>query len=456
MSRVCLASLAFAIAGLTATAADYPPLPKAVSSFGAIRLADDLYVYGGHSGKTHSYNNETTLGSFQKLPITGGAKWVELPGGPGLQGLNLAASGGKIYRIGGMEPHNKPGEKSDNRSTPECAVFDPKAGQWAKFTPLPDGRSSHDVVVVGSKLVVVGGWAMRSGDKENTWHAEALICDTSEASPKWKAISQPFKRRALTAAAVGTKVYAIGGLTEAGASVRTVNVLDITTGQWSTAPDLPGDERSGFSPAACTVEGKVIVTSMDRSVNAFDPATNAWAKVGETAEARFVNRIVPKSATEIIAIGGASMKGPLASLEVVKLSFKPGGKTGAAVPPANEQKFCPVMTTDEVAAKDSHAVAYKGVTVLLCCDQCVGKFRRDPAAYLDPKFIPALAGMDLPTRGTDQEFCPVFKIRKISTKDPSVIYKGVKIYVYNDIAKLRFEKDPERYADPAILPQLKK
>jgi YHS domain-containing protein len=32
----------------------------------------------------------------------------------------------------------------------------------------------------------------------------------------------------------------------------------------------------------------------------------------------------------------------------------------------------------------------------------------------------------------------------------------VKVYFYNTTAKERFEKDPERFADPAVLPQLKK
>jgi YHS domain-containing protein len=132
-----------------------------------------------------------------------------------------------------------------------------------------------------------------------------------------------------------------------------------------------------------------------------------------------------------------------------------------AAPPAapddpKAQKFCPVMTTDEIDPKASKAVTYKGVKIYLCCDQCVGKFNRDPAAYLDPKLIPALAGLELPKRDIEQVFCPVLKDRKVSSKDPATTYKGVKVYFYNDLARARFEKDPERYADPEILPQLKK
>lgn len=124
-------------------------------------------------------------------------------------------------------------------------------------------------------------------------------------------------------------------------------------------------------------------------------------------------------------------------------------------PPKKVQKLCPVMTEDEIDPEKSAKVEWKGKTIYLCCDTCVAKFKRDPAAYLDPKFLPQIEGMELPKRDIEQQFCPVLRDRKISSKDPSTTYKGVKVYFYNDIARQRFEKEPERYADPAILPQLK-
>lgn len=120
------------------------------------------------------------------------------------------------------------------------------------------------------------------------------------------------------------------------------------------------------------------------------------------------------------------------------------------------QKFCPVMTTDEIDLKISKSVDWKSQKIYLCCDQCVTKFKADPAAYLDPKFLPQVAGMELPKRDIEQEFCPVLRDRKICSKDPSTMYMGVKVYFYSDLARQRFVKDPERYADPKILPQLKK
>jgi YHS domain-containing protein len=284
------------------------------------------------------------------------------------------------------------------------------------------------------------------------WHDTAVVLDTAAKDPKWESIPQPFKRRALTAAALGTRVYVIGGFTESSESTRAVNVLDLATGKWSEGPEIPGPDKVGFSPASTVAGGRVILNTMDKSVFALNEKGTAWEKVGATADSRFVHRIVPAGKDAVIAIGGAGPAGAHASLELVKLT----GTAGTSTPVAKgAQKFCPVMTEDEIDPNASSKVEYKGVTIYLCCDQCVAKFRRDPAAYLDPKFIPALAGMELPKRDIDQQFCPVLKDRKISSKDPSTTYKGVKVYFYNDLARQRFEKDPERYVDTAILPQLK-
>lgn len=118
------------------------------------------------------------------------------------------------------------------------------------------------------------------------------------------------------------------------------------------------------------------------------------------------------------------------------------------------QKYCPVMTKDEIDPNASKSVSYKGAKVYLCCDTCVRKFNADPAAYLDPKLVPALAGLELPKRGIEQKFCPVYRDKVVCKADPSATYKGVAVYFWNATAKERFERDPERYADPAVLPQL--
>lgn len=145
----------------------------------------------------------------------------------------------------------------------------------------------------------------------------------------------------------------------------------------------------------------------------------------------------------------------LAALALVTLSSVRADPPKAPADP-KAQKYCPVMTKDEIDPNASKSVDYKGVKVYLCCDTCVTRFTRDPGAYLDPKFIPGLVGKELPKRGIEQEYCPVYRDKKVSEKDPFAMYKGVKVYFWNTTAKERFERDPERYVDAAILPQLPK
>jgi hypothetical protein len=311
-----------------AAATKYPAMPKAVASFGAVVCDGYLYVYGGHAGQTHSYDNQSVLGTFHRLKLAGGSRWEELPAGPIAQGMNLVTHAGKVYRVGGMQPRNAPGDPADNHSLADCARFDPAKKVWEPLPALPAGRSSHDVAVVGDKLVVVGGWQMTGKGGKSVWHDTALILDLGTADPKWEAVPQPFKRRALTATAAGTKVYVLGGL---GAEGKATDVFDVATKTWSTAPALPleGKKAMSFSPAAATVGGRVVVSTAAGTVYRLTADGRTWEKVGQSAP-RMVARLLPGDAGTALLVGGARMgEGNTAAVEVVRLA-----ETGQPVPPA--------------------------------------------------------------------------------------------------------------------------
>lgn len=299
-----------------------PPLPTAVSSFGAAVVDGHVYVYGGHSGKAHTYSTEDVLGTFHRLKLDGGTKWEELPGGEKMQGLALVAHGGKLYRIGGTQARNKPGDPGDLHSLKSCDCFDPKTGEWTKFAELPAGRSSHDAVVLGDRIYVVGGWEMTGHDGKHTWHDTALSIDLNSESPKWEPIKQPFQRRALTAVAYENQVYVIGGLAEDGVT-KFVNVYDPSTKKWTEAPALPGNRINGFSAAACVLDGKLMINPADGSL--YQLEEDEWKFLAELEHKRFVHRMVP-AGNRLIVLGGASREGTVGETEIVIPSEIPAGE----------------------------------------------------------------------------------------------------------------------------------
>jgi N-acetylneuraminic acid mutarotase len=290
------------------------PMPEAASSFGAVGCDGWLYVYGGHIVRTHSYSTEAVSKRFHRLNLADGKTWEELAGGPGLQGMNLAAHNGKIYRVGGMEPRNKPGEDEDNHSNSDCVVFDPAKGKWESLPSLPVPRSSHDVAVVGDKLYVIGGWNML-GEQGQDWLPNMLVLDLAAEKPEWKSIEQPFQRRALIAAVHDGKIYVIGGFDEGEAPSLDVDIYDTATGKWSSGPKLPGPELNGFAPAACTLDGKIYVSVGKGDLYRLNEADNRWDRVTKNTP-RIVHRMVPHG-SKILVLGGAAKGDNFDLIEVV-------------------------------------------------------------------------------------------------------------------------------------------
>jgi hypothetical protein len=447
--------MSFLVASLLLLQTDgpaFPPMPEAVSSLGAAVCGDFVYTYGGHAGKTHSYSVETTSGKFRRLAISNpAAGWEELPGGRKLQGLALVAHGGKLYRLGGMEPRNTSGEPGDQHSVAECAVFDPAAKAWAPLPPFPEGRSSHDAVVVGNKLIVIGGWNMRGKDSKPVWYDTALVMDLSNQTPSWETFPQPFRRRALQLVARDGLVYCVGGLTPDGEIDKAVTVYNLARGTWREAPPLPGPMMNGFTPGVALSGTDLCVNPADGIV--YRLGSRGWDRVGEVPTKRFVHRLVTLPDGSLLALGGASQQGPLASVERVVIG--PAVTPPSVSPEPGMQEVCPVMT-DISIDDESITVEWQSVTIRLCCKSCLKKWKADPAAYLRPETLPQLQGKSLPKREIEQVFCPVYRDRVVSAKDPIVVHQGIKVYVYNQSAKQKYEANPAKYADPSLLPQLKK
>ena len=277
------------------------PLPEKTSSFGAVVDGAWLYVYGGHIARTHNYSTQSVSGRFTRMNLESG-HWEALPAGPGLQGLNLVAHRQSVCRVGGMQPRNQPSEKAANYSIAEVACFANSSRTWQPLPALPEPRSSHDVAVIGDRMIVTGGWTLR-GAEPLQWAKTTLVLDLDDMARGWRATSQPFERRALVTAVHGRRMYVAGGITPSGKVSSEVDIYDPASDTWSKGPSLPGAEINGFAPAAAVHGGKLYVSVGDGSLYLLDDAKNIWIDAGQSAQ-RLAHRMV-STPNGLLILGGA-------------------------------------------------------------------------------------------------------------------------------------------------------
>lgn len=316
----CFASPIWPIAEAEQTPPELPPMPIEVTSFGACRHAETIYVYGGHMGSAHSYSKVGQNNKLLKLDLNHPEKgWQEIASGQPLQGLGMVAYGGRIILVGGFTALNDEGEEQNLHSQSSVTAFDPETNQWSELPPLPEARSSHDAALVGDTLYVVGGWNM-SGPKQTTWHTTAWSMDLSAESPQWKALPQPpFIRRALATIAHDDKLFVIGGMNEKGGPTRDVVVYDPKQQTWTEVAEIKGESgMAGFGASGWSLNGRLIVNTYEGSIQAWNPDTKDWVVLGESEDARFFHRILPLNQDSLISLGGASMEqGKFSDLELI-------------------------------------------------------------------------------------------------------------------------------------------
>jgi hypothetical protein len=313
-----------------------PPLPEAVSSFGAVVVDGWLYVYSGHTGEEHEHSAANLSKHFRRIKLEGGTEWAELPIEKPLQGLPLVTHSGKIYRVGGLDARNPTtDEDEDLHSTAEFAEFDPATRKWRTLAPLPAPRSSHNAVVIGDHLYVVGGWRLY-GKSPGDWQADALAYDFAKPHKGWQKLAAPkFKRRALALAEWQGKLVAIGGMNEKGKTSRRVDIFDPAADSWSRGPDLPGAGMAGFGCSACTLDSQLYASGLRGIVYRLTNTGSAWEEAARLDRPRFFHQLLPAGDGDLLAVAGASHSGHLADIELVEVSREqPDQRETAQLPSA--------------------------------------------------------------------------------------------------------------------------
>jgi hypothetical protein len=268
-----LRTLLILVIGTSFLHAELPPLPKPATSFGAALSGDWIYTYGGNTGRAHEFHRDCVTGNFFRLKIGTSNTWETLPGGTALLSPSLIAHDGKIIRIGGLNPKNAKGEKTDLSSTTEVLRYDPATQKWTPLPALPEPRSSHDTVLIGDTIYLGGGWSLQNdvGDGMGAkWHDTALSLDLKNTAAGWRSHPQPFQRRALAAVASKGRIWFIGGMSEDDKPSLAVDWWEPASETWGKGPDLPDGAMAGFGVAACVADERILASPL--SGNSTDSA----------------------------------------------------------------------------------------------------------------------------------------------------------------------------------------
>lgn len=226
-------------------------------------------------------------------------KWTSLKPIPqGEEEVYGTPSGGKMYVLGGLGIFPGWEPKQMNWS------FDPATNEWTRLPNVPEGLHHPGLAAVGDKLYWIGGFSIArpAGGGLPAWVPTNAVWIYDTNAKTWsKGPDLPTPRGALTATAVGTKIYAIGGAKNPDYStpelrptvpvenVATTEVFDTETGKWSTAaPMLTARNHHG----AALLDGKIyiiggrigstFIIGLSNNVSTtevYDVAKNTWSAV---------------------------------------------------------------------------------------------------------------------------------------------------------------------------------
>jgi len=130
---------------------------------------------------------------------------------------------------------------------------------------------------------------------------------------------------------------------------------------------------------------------------------------------------------------------------------------------AQDNKKCPIMTDDDIDTEET--VEFEGVKVGLCCGKCAKMWGKNAKYYIkaSPNLLPQFKGMEAKL-GLDkitllsQKFCPIKTKSLICPDSPTVDYKGVKVYFFDQRGADKWKADPDgsakRAVEAGLLPQL--
>ena len=184
-------------------------------------------------------------------------------------------------------------------SLESAAPSEALAGTLATIEGMSSGRAYHSATLLGvNKVLVAGGEGTGSAqvfDTETGTWTEASSMATGRQRHTALLLKDPQQP-------VSSRVFVLGGEDPSGNPLRSAEIFDLRTGEWTSAGEM-ADDRSGpnatlmpplgQSGRAFYPKGRVLVTGGTDSAGRllstsefFNPAIDKWTPAGEMNEAR--------------------------------------------------------------------------------------------------------------------------------------------------------------------------
>jgi N-acetylneuraminic acid mutarotase len=241
-----------------------------------------------------------TDGGFQPMGVVfvfdpGTGEWTKKKEMPlAAHHVMTVVHNGKIYLFGGF---SRPGKDLAWQPIDNAWEYTPETDSWKALAPLPTRRGAGGAAVINGKIYVIGGASTLPGATDPAIRFDGQprdsVLGTNEeydpATNTWKSRApMPTARNHFLTAAVGDKIYTIGGRLGSTFITRSSNTevneeYDVAQDVWRTRAAMP-TARSGV--AGGVYNGKVYVAGGEfqndkimaafRAFEAYDPVTNTW------------------------------------------------------------------------------------------------------------------------------------------------------------------------------------
>lgn len=261
------------------------PSPIARAEAMGAAVNGKLYVFGGIHGHGSGFHFPITGRSDVYDPGTN--SWHRLADMPErFTHANAAVDGSDVWFVGSYVG-NTPGP-----GTSRVWKYNTASNTWTRGPNLPAARGSGGTAVLGRNLHYFGGRNERRERDESThW-----VLNLDRPGAGWvRRADLPNPRNHMAAAAVGGRVYAVGGQrgeAEDAVGQSDVHAYDPGTNTWTRVASLPGPRSHAtastfaYGSHLIVVGGESRVGQYHRDIFAYDPAQNRWTTIAYLPQPR--------------------------------------------------------------------------------------------------------------------------------------------------------------------------